>query len=130
MTRIVLADDHPIVRQGLRSLLEKEPGFLVVGEASDGLEVADLVDEMHADVRVLDLLMPQSGHRRAAQHQRAHGGDAPCPHHAEAGSTQPHRTDRVCPSARAYPARGRRGRARLTRRGRALMAPPIASWPP
>jgi DNA-binding NarL/FixJ family response regulator len=58
MTRIVLADDHPIVRQGLRSLLEKEPGFSVVGEASDGLEVADLVDEMHADVLVLDLLMP------------------------------------------------------------------------
>ncbi len=34
MTRIVLADDHPIVRQGLRSLLEKEPGFSVVGEAA------------------------------------------------------------------------------------------------
>jgi two-component system, NarL family, response regulator NreC len=61
MTRIVLADDHPIVRQGLRSLLEKEPGFVVVGEASDGLEVADLVDEMHADVLVLDLLMPGLG---------------------------------------------------------------------
>jgi two-component system response regulator DevR len=42
MTRIVLADDHPIVRQGLRSLLEKEPGS-VVGEASDGLEGADVV---------------------------------------------------------------------------------------
>jgi DNA-binding NarL/FixJ family response regulator len=61
MTRIVLADDHPIVRQGLRSLLEKEPGFSVVGEASDGLKVADLVEEAKADVLVLDLLMPGLG---------------------------------------------------------------------
>jgi DNA-binding NarL/FixJ family response regulator len=61
MTRIVLADDHPIVRQGLRSLLEKEPGFSVVGEASDGLEVADLVEKTRADVLVLDLLMPGLG---------------------------------------------------------------------
>jgi DNA-binding NarL/FixJ family response regulator len=61
MTRIVLADDHPIVRQGLRSLLEKEPGFTIVGEASDGLKVADLVEETKADVLVLDLLMPGLG---------------------------------------------------------------------
>jgi DNA-binding NarL/FixJ family response regulator len=61
MTRIALADDHPIVRQGLRSLLEKEPGFSVVGEASDGLKVADLVDKTQADVLVLDLLMPGLG---------------------------------------------------------------------
>ncbi|HEY8148245.1 MAG TPA: response regulator transcription factor [Vicinamibacteria bacterium] len=61
MTRIVLADDHPIVRQGLRALLEKEPGFSVVGEASDGLKVADLVEETKADVLVLDVLMPGLG---------------------------------------------------------------------
>ncbi len=61
MTRIVLADDHPIVREGLRSLLEKEPGFEVVGEARDGLEVAELVDETQADVLVLDLVMPGLG---------------------------------------------------------------------
>jgi DNA-binding NarL/FixJ family response regulator len=61
MTRIVLADDHPVVRQGLLSLLEKEPGFSVVGEAADGLQVADLVDETQADVLVLDLLMPGLG---------------------------------------------------------------------
>jgi two-component system, NarL family, response regulator NreC len=61
MTRFVLADDHPIGRQGLRALLEKEPGFAVVGEASDGLEVADLVEESKADVLVLDLLMPGLG---------------------------------------------------------------------
>jgi DNA-binding NarL/FixJ family response regulator len=61
MTRIVLADDHPIVRQGLRALLDKEPGFSVVGEVSDGLKVADLVEETKADVLVLDLLMPGLG---------------------------------------------------------------------
>jgi two-component system, NarL family, response regulator NreC len=61
MTRIVLADDHPIVRQGLRSLLEKEPGYSVVGEVSDGLKVAHLVEETKADVLVLDILMPGLG---------------------------------------------------------------------
>jgi DNA-binding NarL/FixJ family response regulator len=61
MTRIVLADDHPIVRQGLRSLIEKEPGFTIVGEACDGLKVADLVEETKADILVLDLLMPGLG---------------------------------------------------------------------
>jgi len=61
MTRIVLADDHPVVRQGLRSLLEKEPGFSVVGEAADGLEVADVVEKTRADVLILDLLMPGLG---------------------------------------------------------------------
>ena len=58
MTAIVLADDHTIVRQGLRLLLEAEPDFSVVGEASDGLEVAGLVDRLRPDVLVLDLMMP------------------------------------------------------------------------
>lgn len=61
MTRIVLADDHPIVRQGLRSLLEKEPGFAITGETEDGLQVANLVEQTQADVLVLDLLMPGLG---------------------------------------------------------------------
>jgi DNA-binding NarL/FixJ family response regulator len=57
----VLADDHPIVRQGLRSLLEKEPGFSVVGETADGLQVASLVEQAEPDILVLDLLMPGLG---------------------------------------------------------------------
>jgi DNA-binding NarL/FixJ family response regulator len=61
MTRIALADDHPIVRQGLRALLEEEPGFLVVGEAADGLQVARLVEQAEPDILVLDLLMPGLG---------------------------------------------------------------------
>ena len=46
MTTIVLADDHQIVRQGLRALLEAEPDFSVTGEASDGLEVAEVVQRL------------------------------------------------------------------------------------
>ena len=58
---IVLAEDHGVVRQGVRALLEKEPGFSVVGEASDGLQVADLVEGTKPDVLVLDLVMPGLG---------------------------------------------------------------------
>ena len=55
---IVLADDHPIVRQGLRALLEAERDFQVVGEAGDGLEAVALVERVKPDVLVLDLMMP------------------------------------------------------------------------
>jgi DNA-binding NarL/FixJ family response regulator len=55
---LVLADDHHVVRQALRTLLESEPGFVVVGEASDGLRVADLVARLEPDVLLVDLMMP------------------------------------------------------------------------
>lgn len=55
---IVLADDHPVVRLGLRALLEAEPDFDLVGEAADGLEVAPLVERLRPNVLVLDLIMP------------------------------------------------------------------------
>jgi DNA-binding NarL/FixJ family response regulator len=58
MTSIVLADDHPVVRRGLRYMLEAEPGFSIVGEAGDGLETVGLVERLHPDVLVLDLMMP------------------------------------------------------------------------
>lgn len=57
-TTIVLADDHQVVRQGLRSLLEGEPGFAVTAEARDGIEAAETVDRLKPDVLVLDLMMP------------------------------------------------------------------------
>ena len=56
--RILLVDDHPIVRQGLRTLLEGRSGWEVVGEASDGIEALDKVDTLQPDVVVLDVTMP------------------------------------------------------------------------
>ncbi len=56
--RIVIADDHPIVRDGLRKLLALEDDFAVVGEAGDGREVLERVQELEPDVLLLDLRMP------------------------------------------------------------------------
>lgn len=56
---VLLADDHPIVRQGLRHLLEAEPNVKVVGEASNGLEAVQLVEKFKPDVLIVDIVMPQ-----------------------------------------------------------------------
>jgi DNA-binding NarL/FixJ family response regulator len=56
--RILIADDHPIVRDGLRKLLSLEDDFEVVGEANDGREVLDMIGEVEPDVLLLDLRMP------------------------------------------------------------------------
>ena len=56
--RIVIADDHPIFRDGLRRLLESEPGFEVVGEASDGARAIALASQLKPDILLLDLAMP------------------------------------------------------------------------
>jgi len=55
---ILLADDHRIVRQGLRAILKAEPGLRVVGEAANGLETLRLVEQLLPDVLVLDLMLP------------------------------------------------------------------------
>jgi len=57
-TRILLADDHNILRDGVRLLLERQPGFVVVGEASDGREAVELAREHQPDVVVMDIGMP------------------------------------------------------------------------
>jgi DNA-binding NarL/FixJ family response regulator len=55
---VLLADDHPIVRQGLRRLLEMEADFKVVAEASDGTEALQLLERYRPDVLIVDLMMP------------------------------------------------------------------------
>ncbi len=57
-TRVIIADDHVLVRQGTRSLLETEPDIEVVGEASDGEEAVQLVSQVHPDVALIDIAMP------------------------------------------------------------------------
>lgn len=57
-TTIVLVDDHPIVREGLRTVLEREPDLSVVGEASDGLEALQLVERLRPTLLILDVRMP------------------------------------------------------------------------
>ena len=56
--RILLADDHTVVRKGLRLLLESQPGFKVVAEAADGREAVALAEEHQPDVVVMDVAMP------------------------------------------------------------------------
>ncbi len=56
--KILFADDHSIVRDGLRSIFKNEPEFTIVGEASNGKEAVDLIAERKPDVAVLDISMP------------------------------------------------------------------------
>ncbi len=56
--RVVLADDHAMVREGLRTALENVPDIDVIGEARNGTEVLHLVSKLHPDILLLDLVMP------------------------------------------------------------------------
>jgi DNA-binding NarL/FixJ family response regulator len=67
-TRILLADDHAMVRRGLRMVLEAEPDMIVVGEADDGAEAVELALSTEADLAVLDVAMPRlTGLQAAAE---------------------------------------------------------------
>ena len=57
--RIVIADDHQIVREGLKLLIQAAADILVVGEAADGHEAVRITESMHPDVVLMDLAMPR-----------------------------------------------------------------------
>lgn len=59
MIRVVIADDHHLVRQGIRALLEGERDIDVIGEASDGQQAVDLVEELTPEIIIIDLSMPR-----------------------------------------------------------------------
>ena len=72
MTTVVLADDHHVVRQGIRALLEAESSLSVVGEAADGLEASELVRRLHPTVLVTDLIMDKMNGIEVAKQVRQH----------------------------------------------------------
>jgi two-component system nitrate/nitrite response regulator NarL len=72
--RVAIADDHPILREGLRRLLEDDGGFEVVGQASDGLEAVRLARESQPDVLLLDLAMPRASGLDALRELSSSGG--------------------------------------------------------
>jgi len=58
MINILLADDHQVMRDGLRAMLERQEGFHIIGEASDGLETVKLAQQLKPDVILMDIHMP------------------------------------------------------------------------
>ena len=71
MISVLIADDHGIVREGLRRLLEAEPDFVVCGEATDGREVLEQVEKHSPRVVILDITMPRLGGLDALERLRA-----------------------------------------------------------
>jgi DNA-binding NarL/FixJ family response regulator len=67
MIRILLADDHTLVRRGVRLILEQEPDLSVVAEVADGAEAVDRVRDTEVDLVVLDIAMPRMTGPHAAQ---------------------------------------------------------------
>ena len=76
--RILLADDHIVMRRGLRLLLESQPGFSVVAEASDGRQAVERAEATHPDVAVLDIAIgPDSGLDLLPELRRHNGAEIP-----------------------------------------------------
>ncbi len=75
MTTVLIADDHKIFRDGLRSLLQGKPDFEVLGEASDGRTAVNLTKELHPDVVIMDVIMPQMNGIEAMQQIAADSPD-------------------------------------------------------
>ncbi len=65
--RILIADDHEVVRQGIRAILQARPDWEICGEAVDGHEAVRLAQELHPDVIVMDITMPRMSGLEASQ---------------------------------------------------------------
>ena len=65
--RILITDDHAVVREGLRTLIRTEPGMEVIGEAADGVEAVQMACELKPDVILMDMVMPRMGGLEAIQ---------------------------------------------------------------
>lgn len=74
--RVLIAEDHTVVRKGLRTLLLTEPGLEVVGEAADGVEAVDQYQALRPDVLLLDMKMPRKGGLEAIEEIRYEFPDA------------------------------------------------------
>lgn len=70
ITTVILADDHHLVRHSLRVMLETKPGFRVIGEAEDGLQALELLEQLKPDVIVIDVMMPKLGGLEVARQAR------------------------------------------------------------
>jgi len=70
---IVLADDHSLVRDGIRALLEEEPDLDVIGEVSNGLDALKMVDEKSPDILIVDIRMPELGGIETVERLNAKG---------------------------------------------------------
>jgi len=129
--RVLVADDHAIVRTGIRHVLEGEPGFTVVGEAATGPETLALALEHRPDVAVLDISMPgQSGLSVTAELRRH------CPDTRVLILSMHDNTEYVLESVRAgahgyllkdTAATELRGAVRAVAQGESYFSPPIAS---
>ena len=99
--RVMLVDDHPVMRAGVATLLGVEPDLVVVAEADDGISAVRLAKELTPDVIVMDDLAAAAG--RGRSHQADFGGPTNGSHFGALGA----RRDRVCTHL------ARRGRRRL-----------------
>src|SRR6478672_7927497 len=73
-TRVVIADDHEMIRAGLRSILEKHGNIEVVGEADNGRAAVSLADELTPDIVIMDISMPDLNGIEATRQIRSDGG--------------------------------------------------------
>lgn len=75
MIRIVLAEDHHVVRQGLKALLQSEPDLEIVGEAADGLAALEMVEELKPEILILDWMLPSVGGMEVTRQTRERSAD-------------------------------------------------------